>query len=65
MPHSPEKWFKEQVSRAMAEFKNRRAALSIKPPRVCVVYPTATAASKRYSFAGNDGVHWEIDVLLQ
>ncbi|EPB91401.1 hypothetical protein HMPREF1544_01722 [Mucor circinelloides 1006PhL] len=52
MPHSPETWFKEQVSRAMAEFKNRRSTLSIKPPRVCVVYPTLTAASN--SFTGSD-----------
>lgn len=52
MPHSPEKWFKEQVSRAMAEYKNRKSTLSIKPSRVCVVYPTMTAASN--SFTGRD-----------
>ncbi|KAL0138872.1 tyrosyl-DNA phosphodiesterase I [Mucor lusitanicus] len=52
MPHSPEKWFKEQVSRAMAEFKNRRSTPSIKPPRVGVVYPTMAAASN--SFTGRD-----------
>ncbi|KAL9555830.1 hypothetical protein MBANPS3_002167 [Mucor bainieri] len=52
MPHSPEKWFKEQVCRAMAEFKNRRSALSIKAPQVCVIYPTISAASN--SFTGRD-----------
>lgn len=52
MPHSPEKWFKEQVCRTMAEFKNRRSALSIKAPHVCVIYPTITTATN--SFTGRD-----------
>ncbi|CEP17002.1 hypothetical protein [Parasitella parasitica] len=52
MPHSPEKWFKEQVCRAMAEFKNRKTTLSSQPPRVCVIYPTMTTAEN--SVTGRD-----------
>ncbi|GAN04945.1 hypothetical protein MAM1_0077c04412 [Mucor ambiguus] len=54
MPHSPEKWFKEQVSRAMAEFKNRRSTLSIKPPR----------ASRALTAASYDKNHTWFDPYL-
>ncbi|KAI9482990.1 MAG: tyrosyl-DNA phosphodiesterase I [Benjaminiella poitrasii] len=50
MPHSPERWFKEDICKSMSECKNQHITRTQQQsPRVCVVFPTTKTATDRHN----------------